>query len=149
MAVSRRVLQNQSEKGTLSLSLGLTAVRVGGYSDFMRLPASLPCLASILLFTVSTDPVRAQEVNTVEMQDRANRVILTRALPLMEQAARAADLTPEQAVQVELLLQEQRRTLTLFLGFSGLSGDGLQSKLAEVLNATGTQLQAYRGPDAP
>ncbi|HET6409712.1 MAG TPA: hypothetical protein VFG14_17620 [Chthoniobacteraceae bacterium] len=95
--------------------------------------------------------VRAQitSPNPSEMQDRANRVILTRALPLMEQAARAADLTSAQAAQVELLLQEQRRTMSLFLGFSGLSSEALQAKLSEVLETTRGQLEAGRDPRTP
>lgn len=83
------------------------------------------------------------------MQERANRIIMTRALPLMEEAARAADLTQAQATQMEFLLQEQRRTLALFLNFSGLAGDSLQAKLLEVLDTTRSQLDAGRGPNLP
>lgn len=116
----------------------------------MRSPAYFPVLgaASLLLVTPFTAWSQVAEPKTAEMQDRAARVILTRAVPLMEQSARAADLSEAQAAAVDLLLQEQRRTLSLFRGFSDLSGEALASKLQEVLDSTRSQLE-FRQADAP
>jgi hypothetical protein len=118
----------------------------------MRPPAFKFLLFSPALLFLSPIPgLQAQppEPNLTEMHDRANRIVLTRALPLMEQAARAADMTPTQAAQVELLLMEQRRMMTLFLSYSGLAGDDLQAKLLEVLDTTRGQLEAGKIPGAP
>jgi hypothetical protein len=115
----------------------------------MRSPALFRALPAATLLLVSPPDVRSQVPESSEMQDRATRVILTRAVPLMEQAARAGDWNREQAAAVELLLQEQRRTLSLFLGFSGLSGEALESKLQDVLNSTNSQLESRRQADTP
>lgn len=140
-----------SEKSIPFLSPGLTARPKRRYSDSMRPPAFLPLFASAVILTAFSSHLRAQapEPNTSEMQERANRVVLTRALPLMEQAARAADMSPTQAAQVELLLKEQRRMMTLFLSYSGLAGDNLQAKLLEVLDTTRSQLEAGKTPGLP
>lgn len=116
-------------------------------ATFVSLPLRLLTLA-VVLYPLATN-TRAQTPNTTEMQERASRVITTRALPLMEQAARAADMSPTQAAQVELLLKEQRRMMTLFLSYSGLAGDNLQAKLLEVLDTTRGQLEAGRTPGLP
>lgn len=147
----RNIHVSPSEKSIPFLGPRLTVQATRRYNSSMRPPAFLPLFASALILTAFSPHLRAQipEPNSSEMQERANRVILTRALPLMEQAARAADMSPAQAAQVELLLKEQRRIMTLFLSYSGLAGDNLQAKLLEVLDTTRNQLEATKTPGLP
>lgn len=107
-------------------------------------------LALLPVLFISSLVSQAAEPETSEMQDRGRCVMLTRAVPLMEAAARAQDLTKEQAVILEHLLQEQRRNMQLFMGFSGLSGEELQAKLSEVLATTSQQVGVtFQQADAP
>jgi hypothetical protein len=78
----------------------------------------------------------AADPNATEMRDRSRSVILNRAVPLMEDALRAAERPEDEARNIALLLEEQRRTLLLFLNFSALTGDELQAKLQQVIDVT-------------
>lgn len=103
----------------------------------MRPPKSLPLL--LFLFPCL---LQAGGPDTSEMEDRTRGVLLNRAVPLMESALRSAELPGENARTLTLLLEEQRRTLLLFLNFSGLTGDDLQAKLQQVMDVTRAQTEA-------
>lgn len=86
--------------------------------------------------------------DSTEMQDRARSVIMNRAVPLMESALQSETLTAEQAQAVALLLQEQRRTMQLFLNYSLLTGQDLQDKLQQVLDVTRSQINFTLQPES-
>lgn len=46
---------------------------------------------------------------------------------------------------VELLLEEQRRTMMLFLNYSLLGGEELQAKLQQVIDVTRSQIESTSG----
>lgn len=102
-----------------------------------------------LAFFVSGLLAVAAGPDASEMQDRARGVMMTRAVPLMESALQSETMTAEQARAVALLLQEQRRTMQLFLNYSLLTGQDLQDKLQQVLDVTRSQIDSALQPEPP
>lgn len=74
------------------------------------------------------------------MQDRSHRHLLNRGTQSIEWALHSDKLGPAQVAAGQLLLEELRRNMALFLDFSGLDDGAMQAKLGDFLDVARYQV---------
>jgi len=99
----------------------------------------LASLAAVALFpslSYAGDPTSGES----EMQDRSSRHLLNRGTQSIEWALHSDKLGPAQVAAGQLLLDELRRNMALFLDFSGLDDAAMQAKLGDFLEVARYQV---------
>lgn len=80
------------------------------------------------------------------MQARSRNYMLNRGTLSMDALLKSPDLTATQVGEVDLLLQELRSQMRLFLDSSGLEGEALQGKLQDLLEVTHDKVRVATAP---
>lgn len=116
----------------------------GGFQHDLRAVKSftLVLLTALSLGTAAL----AAGPDAAEMQARGRSILLTRAVPAAEAMLRSQAANTDQAQAINLLLQEERSMMLVFIHYSPLTGEALQAKLQEVMDVTAEQVRLLTQP---
>ncbi len=106
-----------------------------------------PLIAALLLLPCS--PVHSAPGDDPEMQARSRNSLLNRGTLSMDKLLESPTLSPAQTTSINLLLQELRLEMHLFLDHSELEGDALQAKLQDLLEVTRNKVAIAARPEGP
>jgi len=110
-------------------------------------PPNTPPVAALLL--LPGGPLRSAPGDDPEMQARSRNSLLNRGTLSMDKLLESPNLSPSQTTSINLLLQELRLEMHLFLDHSDLEGDALQAKLQDLLEVTRYKVGIVAPPEGP
>ena len=104
-----------------------------------------PLVAALFLLPVTY--LHCAPGEDAEMRARARNCLLNRGTLSMDKLLESPTLSSSQTATINLLLQELRLEMHLFLDHSELEGDALQGKLQDLLEVTRYKVGLVTAPE--